>query len=359
MEHFIGCDAHKRYSVFSCIDERGRYGSDVRVRHQAAEFRAFLESLPPGSEIAIEAGGDYYWMADAMEQAGHHPHLAHPLEAKRRCGKTVKHTDKVDARGLAMLLRNGTLPEVWIPPAELRDERALLRLRMYLSHMRTGLKNRVHGILRQYNLLLAGSDIFGAAGREELAARLAELPPQTRRSVEEQLRLLDFLSARIEQLERRLAGILANSAETELLKTLPKVGPILSAVMALELGDIERFPGAPHVASYCGLVPRVHSSGGRTRLGATCGDVNRTLKWAFVEAANLIVMRQRRLAGTHAVRLYQRLQSKHGHQKAVVAVARHLAEAAYWVLHKQEPYREPKSAPKRLCRRDRVSAACA
>jgi hypothetical protein len=87
--------------------------------------------------------------------------------------------------------------------------------------------------------------------------------------------------------------------------------------------------------------------------------VNRTLKWAFVEAANLIAMRQRRLAGTHAVRLYQRLQSKHGHQKAVVAVARHLAEAAYWVLHKQEPYREPKSAPETVVPTRRVSAACA
>ena len=55
-------------------------------------------------------------MVDEIERAGHCPKLCNPLEAKRRRGLTDK-TDKLDARGLAILLRNGTLPEVWIPPA--------------------------------------------------------------------------------------------------------------------------------------------------------------------------------------------------------------------------------------------------
>jgi transposase len=66
-----------------------------------------------------------------MEPMGHWPKLAHPLEAKRRMGKTNK-TDKLDATGLAILLRNATLPEVWIPSGELRDQRELLRMRIFL-----------------------------------------------------------------------------------------------------------------------------------------------------------------------------------------------------------------------------------
>jgi hypothetical protein len=69
------------------------------------------------------------------------------------------------------------------------------------------------------------------------------------------------------------------------------------------------------------------------------------LKWAFVEAANLVVLQQRRMAHTHAFRLYQRIHRRKNHQKAVVAVARHFAEAAYWILRKQEAYREPKARP--------------
>jgi transposase len=145
----------------------------------------------------------------------------------------------------------------------------------------------------------------------------------------------------MEEIEKCLHQVMQTVPEADLLRTLPAVGPILSAVIALEIGDVSRFPSAENLASYAGLVPRVHSSGGRTRMGQVGGDVNRTLKWAFVEAANLIVMQQCRLAGSHVLRLYRRIRARKNHQKAAVAVARHLAEAAYWVLRKKEAYRAP------------------
>lgn len=340
MQQFIGCDAHKRYSVFVAVGEDGRCGPEWKVPHSDGAFEAFLEVLPPGSEIALEACSSYYWMVAAMERKRHRPHLAHPLEARRRMGKSHK-TDKLDAGGLGILLRNGTLPEVWVPPAELRDQRELLRLRMQLSGQRTRWKNRIHGALTRYNLQVEASDIFGARGREQLAQRLGELPPHTRRSVEQQLAVLDFVEDQIEDCEVRLAGLLEPSEEVRLLRTLPCVGPILSAVLWLEIGDVHRFPDAPHLASYAGLVPRVRASGGHTRLGPVCRDVNHHLKWAFVEAANLVAVNQRRLGPCHVLGLYKRLRQKKNHQKAVVAVGRHLAEAAYWVLKKREAYREP------------------
>jgi hypothetical protein len=83
-------------------------------------------------------------------------------------------------------------------------------------------------------------------------------------------------------------------------------------------------------------------------MGQVCGNVNRNLKWAFVETANLIVVNQRRLAGTHVMRLYQRIRRAKNHQKAAVAVARHLAEAAWWMLTKLEGYSEPQSSQRTL-----------
>jgi transposase len=346
MEQFIGCDAHKKYSVFVAVSERGEASAAVRVGHDREQYQQFLEQLPGGLEIALEASGHYYWIVDAMEAAGHRPHLANPLEAKKRMGKAGKKTDKVDARGLGILLRNGTLPEVWIPPAQLRDQRELLRLRMFLVQQRTRFKNRVQGALARYNIQLSMSDVFGAEGRRQLGTRLPDLPPHTRQSVELELVTLDFMEIQIEEVEKRLDAIMQASAEADLLKTLPYVGRILSMVMALEIGSVERFPSAGHLASYAGLVPRVHSSGGHTRLGQICGDVNQYLKWAFVEAGNLVVIHQKHLAGRHVVRLYQRVRRKRNYQKAVVAVARHLAEAAYWILKKQEVYREPQPKQK-------------
>src|SRR5882762_9108124 len=347
MEQFIGCDAHKKFSVFVAVNEKGQAGEALRVAHDRQLYREFLARLPAHSSIALEASETYSWLVDEMERSDHHPKLCNPLEAKRCMGLTNK-TDKLDAKGLAILLRNGTLPEVWIPPGELRDQRELLRLRIFLVHLRTRVKNRIHGTLARHNVQVPGADLFGVAARLELGTRLPELPVHSREAVQQELATLDFLNTQIESAEQRLEAIMKVSAEADLLKTLPCVGKILSMVFMLEIGRVDRFPTAAHLASYAGLVPRVHSSGGHTRMGQVCGHVNRNLKWAFVKTANLIVLNQHRLAGTHVVRLYQRIKRAKNHQKAVVAVARHLAEAAWWMLTKLEGYSEPQRSQRTL-----------
>ncbi len=212
----------------------------------------------------------------------------------------------------------------------------------------TQVKNRIHATLARHRVQVPGTDLFGVEARLQLDARLPELPTHSRETVVDERAVLDFLELQIDSAEQRLQVIRAASPEADLLKTLPGVGKILSRVLMLEIGKVERFPTAAHLASYAGLAPRVHSSGGHTRMGQVCGNVNRNLKWALVEAGNLVVIHQRQLAGTHVVRLYQRIKRRKNHQKAVVAVARHLAEASYWVLTKQEVYREPRLARQAL-----------
>lgn len=342
MEQFIGCDAHKKFSLFVALNEKGEYGRAVRVGHQREAFRAFLQDLPEGSRIALETSGSYYWLVEEMERAGHQPQLAHALTAKRRMEGRHK-TEERDARGLAMLLRNGTLPPVWIPPAELRDQREMLRLRMSLVRMKTQLKNRSHGVLLRYNLIVLQTDLYGNQGRAELLGRLEELPTYSRQSVVEQLQLVDCFESRIQDCEKRLEQILYPNVERDWLKTLPGVGKILSAVIGLEIGDVRRFPNAACLVSYAGLVPSARESAERKRQGQCPRDCNVYLKWAFVEAANLVASKQRHGPECHVVQLYQRVkQNTKLHGKATVAVARHLAEASYWMLSKQEIYREPK-----------------
>jgi transposase len=107
---------------------------------------------------------------------------------------------------------------------------------------------------------------------------------------------------------------------------------------------VERFLDAPHLASYAGTVPRVASSGGKTRYGRTRSEVNHYLKWAFGETANVVALNQKRMSRHHAVKLYQRIRASKGHGIAIVAVARHLAEATYWILRRNELYRAPVSS---------------
>ena len=57
MVYYIGCDTHKKYSVFTAVDEGGRKRLASRVEHDRRIFRTFLESLPDGSPIAVETTG--------------------------------------------------------------------------------------------------------------------------------------------------------------------------------------------------------------------------------------------------------------------------------------------------------------
>jgi transposase len=197
--------------------------------------------------------------------------------------------------------------------------------------------------LAKYAISIEGaSDLFGKHGRGELQKSLELLPPQSRFSVERLLETLELVQKQIDLFEKRMKETFATSRKLEILQTMPGVGFILAVVILLEVGDMSRFPDASRFAAYSGTTPRVISSGGKTRYGQLRPDVNRYLKWAFIEAGNVICLHHRLRPYRHVSRLYLRIRQRKGHQKAVGAVARHLAEATYWILKKGEGYQEPR-----------------
>lgn len=341
---YIAFDSHKHYTLASveAVEKPGVL-QECRIAHVRGAIQQFLMQCEPGSPVAVETLGSWYWIVDEIEKAGMVPRLTHARKAKLLMG-SVNKTDKLDVRGLNRLQRNGCLPEVWIPPAALRDARDLPRTRMVFVAQRTQLKNRIQATLAKYALSTPGvSDVFGKRGRSLLKAQLPDLPEQTRYSTQLMLEQLDHLQRQIGFFEIRMQEVIQHTPEAELLRSLPGVGPILSTVIALEIGDVSRFGGPENLASYAGTTPRVHASGGKVRYGRLRPDVNRYLKWAFVEAANVCCLLHRRYPQRHVSRLYLRLKQKKGHQTAIGAVARHLAEAAYWMLKKRAVYQEPQN----------------
>lgn len=181
-------------------------------------------------------------------------------------------------------------------------------------------------------------------GRTLLRQRVDRLPPHTAYATQQLLEQIESLDRQVHGFEQRIKTVFKPPPAIQLLMTLPGVGLTLAVVIALEVGDVARFATAEKLAGYAGTTPRVHASGGKTRYGRLRPDVNRYLKWAFVEAANTICLNRRRAPRRHVSRLYERVARRKGHAKAIGALARHLAEATYWILTKQEPYREPKAS---------------
>src|SRR5262247_3367444 len=341
---YIAFDAHKRYTLASVVRADGRLVREQRIAHEPGAVRDFLKRCERGSPVAVETIGNWYWIVDEIEAAGCVPRLVHARKAKLMMGEINK-TDKLDVRGLNQLQRTGTLPTVWIPPGELRDQRDLPRTRMALVRQRTQLKNRIHATLAKYALHdLEVSDLFGVRGRALLRQRLELLPPCTAYATQQLLEQVENLDRQVRGFEHQMQAVFRPTPTIQLLLTLPGVGLMLAVVIALEVGTVARFATAEKLAAYAGTTPRVHASGGKTRFGPSRPDVNRYLKWAFVEAANAICLNRRRLPRRHVTRLFERVAQRKGHQKAIGAVARHLAEATYWILTKQQPYREPNAA---------------
>jgi transposase len=338
---FISFDSHKRYTTVCVQDKKGRIQKETRIEHEPGCVRGFLEGCPSGNPVALETLGNWYWIVDEIEKAGMVPKLVHAGKAKLLMGMTNK-TDKLDARGLNRLQRAGVLPTVWIPPGELRDQRELVRGRMALVKQRTALKNRLHATLAKYAVTIDEvSDIFGKKGRKLVEEALKRLPPETAYTSGLMLEQLDEVQARIRMLEKKVEEVFKPTPALDLLRTIPGIGPILSVVVLTEVGDVSRFSTSAKLASYSGTTPRVHSSGGKTRHGRLRRDTNQYLKWAFMEAANAVSGHIRSNKHRHVGRLYKRIRGKKGHGKAIGAVARHLAEATFWVLKKMEPYKEP------------------
>jgi len=341
MEEYIAFDSHKHYTWVEHQQANSGKTRQYRLEHAPGAIRQALMGCSPGTPVAIEATANWYWITDEIEQARCVPRLVHPRRAKLMMGQINK-TDKLDTHGLNMLQRNGTLPTVWIPPGPLRELRELTRTRVVLVAQRTRWKNRITATLAKWGLPASEySDPYGKRAREELQGRMEQLPEQTRWATQQMLMQLDSLSEQIRQFEKRLGELVEVTPEMQWLETLPGVGVILSATIALEIGEIGRFLSAERLASYSGTVPRVHASGDRVRCGRTRPDVNRYLKWAFAEAANSTAVNYRRFPERHVSQLYARLRVRKGHNKAVGAVARHLAEATFHVLSRKQAYRDP------------------
>jgi transposase len=341
---YIAFDAHTHYTLASAARPDGRLVRERRLAHERGVLQQCLAHGEPGSPVALETVGNWYWIVDEIERAGCLPKLVHARKAKLMRGQINK-TDTLDARGLNRRQRNGTLPTVWIPPGELRDQRERPRTRMVLVRQRTQLKNRLHATLAKDALHdVEVSDRFGVRGRARRRQRGARLPPPTAYATRQLLEQVESLDRQVAGFEQRIQSVFKPTLAIQRLMTLPGVGLTLAVVIALEIGDVTRFPTAEKLASYAGCPCRVHATGGTRRDGCLRPDVNRSLQWACIEAANAIGLMRGRHPPRHVSRLDERIARRKGHPKAVGAVARHLAAAPDWLLSKPEPYREPQAA---------------
>jgi transposase len=286
MPVFIGIDYHKRYSVYCAVNDRGEIQARGRIEHAQPEGFVELVKRWPGCRVVFEASMNWHWLYEVLEVAVGEGDivLANPYKTRIIAEAQVK-TDKVDAHILAQLLRADLVSGSHIASKPMRERKEMLRQRCFFVRQRTMLRNRIHRLLGgQHGLMMPQcSDLFGRKGMGILEK--LELPGPAGLLLKQQLEILRQLGLRIREIEMVLAGMMKESTDLRLVRSLPGMGPILAAVVVSEIDGIGRFPSAQKLCGYAGLCPSTSSSGGKTYQGKLMRACNKWLRWAFVEAA--------------------------------------------------------------------------
>lgn len=331
----VGVDVHKRQCSLAMQFEDGELASFAPFENTRAGWLELLAVLPPEAEMALEVSTSGYFAMSVLEEAGwrERAHWVHTagIESLRK-----QKTDRLDARRLARKLsvrERDPLPEAWFPPRDIRELRLRARQRCWLAVRRAQGKNRLQSLLQMHGLRPPVTDLFGVAGRSWLAQQA--LAAAVRESVEQILRLHDFLSQELEISEGYLRAVDREFPELRRLRTIPGIGAILAPVIWSEMGRIERFASADAWVNYTGLVPSLYESGEVSVRGGITRQGSAWLRWALIAAAQGAVL------GTNAfARRYRRLRRRKPANVAKTAVARSLACCVYGVVKHQEDYQE-------------------
>ena len=324
----IGCDFHPGFQQVAIFDNQTGEIEQRRLQHRE-EAEQFYRSRPAGVLVGMEACGHYPWFERLLAECRHQLWLGDAAAIRAGVVRKQK-TDRRDAELLMDLLRQDRFPRIWVPSLEERDVRQLLVHRHQQVQARTRVKNQLQAIALSQGVQKKRK-LWSQSGRAELEK--LELLPYAAARREHLLHSLDQLEQEIAHLNRRVEVEVAKRPAAVRLMTHPGVGPVTALAMVLTLGPAERFATGKQVASYFGLIPSEHSSGGGQRLGHISKQGSSFMRFLLVEAGQSAGRYDPELG-----RFYHRLAVRKHRGLAKVAVARKLAVRLYLMLREDWTY---------------------
>ena len=316
-------------------------------------------------DVCMESPGKYWIPIYNILEPTCNIVLAHPKYVKAIRGKK---TDKRDAKWIADIFKHDLVSGRFIPPADIRQLRDLVRYRWKLTNFTTGEKNRAQNCLTVSNIKLDDvfSDVFGKAA-SAITMRLLEHPTEKITDVSgfrtrgmkatdeevlaavdgemcaeqaEKLRIIRSHMDSLEMCKANLDSLILTTAEKylpqlNLVMTVPGIQSFATIGIISEIGvDMSVFPTSKHLCSWAGLTPQNNESAGKkkntriSRAGAYIKPLLVQCALNAIRAKQFPEVRNRYLA----------LKKRRGHKKAIIAIARMLLTAIYNILKKNEPY---------------------
>ena len=328
----IGLDTAKSVFQIHGVDETGK--TEIRRKLARNDLISFFKKHELCTVVLEACGAAHHW-ARILTGLGHDVKLIAPEAVK----PFVKKGKKNDAADAAALCAAASRPDMKFVPVKSLEQQGILALhsaRSLLVKQQTMLANAMRGLATEFGLTVPK----GIGRLEELTVLVdtdETFPVKARQAFAGLFDQCQALTESIVTLEAEIVAHARHDETARRLATIPGIGPITASLIAATVGDIGMFKTARHFAAWLGLVPRQHSTGGKTRLGRITKTGNREIRKLLVLGATSMVYRAPQW--NSAAGLWIRgILERHPVRLATVALANKMARIAWALMTRNEVY---------------------
>ena len=336
MNEYVGFDVSKEETSFCVMDETGNILAQGKAFSDPKSlFEALREHTLCPKRIVLETGTLSNWLARGLHTYGLPVDVIDARQAHAVMKLQHNKTDANDAILLADIARTGFCRPVSVNSEDAHKQRILIKARRLLVCQRRDIQNAIRGFL-------CALGIRFPKGSGKLASRvlmaLAERP-DLKVMIEPLLASAEALETQIRRLDEEVVKQAKASKASQLLMTIPGVGPITALAFAATIDDATRFEKSRAVGAYLGLTSRRYQSGEMDYSGRISKFGDGLLRSLLYEAANSLLTIVRK---SHPLKDWaRRIRKRSSHKKACVALARKLAVIMHRMLITGEAFRWP------------------
>ena len=329
-ERYLALDIHREYILVGGWNEKKEWILTPR-RVSIEKFPEWAKkNIREGDIVVLETTTNVWTVYDIVAALASRVLVANAAEVWELAGARVK-TDKEDIKRLLKLLIGGIVPEVWVPPMEVRELRAFISYRNRLVTTSTMIRNRLQSLLHKHNLLLSEAGLLDQTWWDAQK----NMSPLEKMQIRQELVLLQEVEklkdAVDEELQRQSTSTTWGKQALQIMQ-LPGIGFVVAMTVLSAIGDISRFESAKQLVGYAGIGAGVHDSGKTHKEKKITKKGRRELRWAMVEAA----WRSVRMSPFWKEEYEKHLKRMRKPNQAIVVIARKLLIAIWHVLSKEE-----------------------
>ncbi len=329
IQRYIALDIHKEYIMVGGQNAAQEWVIRPRRVEMSRFQRWVANNLRPGDAVVIETTVNVWDIYDIVAPCVSVTKVAHAGAVRQIAEARVK-TDTEDIKKLLRLLIANIVPEVWVPPQEVRELRGMISYRNRLVKTGAMVRNRLQSMIHRHNLILPQGALTDQAWWDAQPMSALE-----KIQIRQELALLQELEKHKAEVDAELArqslGERWGKQAMRLLQ-LPGFGVVISMTVLSAIGDVTRFESAKKLVGYSGLGAGVHDSGKEHQQKRITKEGRKELRWALVEAA----WRAIRISPYWKEQYETYLKRMRKPNQAIVVIARKLLVAVWHVLSKEE-----------------------